>query len=254
MAAVVIGGGLWWSARTRTHAVRSNTPVPAMPTDIQVRLGKVRLQGISGGKLVWEVEADNFDYAKNRPTLTVSGLKKVVVLNGDKEELSLTASTLEQNTVSGRIILSGDVTVTGPSLKISTPFAAWDPPRDTLQFPGQLTMRFGEYTLACPGATQFDVVNRLLTSTGGVTLATSDSMLRAAAVRVNLAAQSFEMDGPVTVDLSIADIQTWMATHQLPTIPPIPDSIKERYRDYCAKKERALRPMPGRPRPKGARP
>jgi hypothetical protein len=253
-AVLLIAGGLWWSARARPHAASTAVRVPAMPSDIQVRLGKVRLYGISAGKLIWEVEADHFDYAKNRPTLTVSGLKKVTVLNGDKEELTLTASQLEQNTTSGRIILSGDVTVTGPSLKMHTEYASWEPRRDTLQFPGRLTMQLGDYTLTCLGATNFDVIKGLLTGTGGVTLATSGSTLRAESVRVNVIEHSFEMDGPVTAALGIADMETWMAKNQLPEIPAIPDSIKERYRDYTAKKERAVRPTPGLPRPKGDRP
>jgi|GEM_PF-1527400 len=248
---LALAGGLYWFARP--HSGRPLDP-PASPSDIQVHLGKVRLRGISGGKLVWEVEAENFDYAKNSPKLTVSGLQKVAVLNGDKEELTLTASTLEQNTASGRIILSGDVEVSGPSLKMRTPYVTWEPRQDVLQFPGRLDLGFGGYTLTCPGVTQFDILAGLLTSSGGVTLAASNSTLRAASIRVNVAEQSFEMGGPVTAELAVADMETWMAKNRLPEIPPIPDSIKERYHAYNAKKERAFRPTPGLPRPKGARP
>lgn len=253
-AVLLIAGGLGWFLHARPHTVRPASPMPKVPSDIQVRLGKVRLQGISGGKIIWEVEADSFDYAKSRPILTISGLKKVVLLNNGKEELSMTAGVLEQNTMTGRITVSGDVNVTGPSLRMRTSFAAWDPRREALQFPGRLTVRFGDYTLTCEGATQFDVVASLLTSTGGVTLAASGSTLRAQAIRVNVAAQSFEMDGPVVADLSVADMQTWLIDHKPPIIPAIPASVKERYRDYCAKKERAGRPTPRLPRAKGARP
>ncbi|MHB0939045.1 MAG: hypothetical protein ACYDCO_25645 [Armatimonadota bacterium] len=254
-AVLLIAGGLGWFLRARPHSVPPASPMPVVPSDIQIRLGKVKLQGISGGKLVWEVEADNFDYAKNRPTLTVSGLKKVSVLNGGKVELTLTASTLEQNIMTGKITVAGDVNVTGKSLEMQTATAVWDPRRDTLQFPGKLTVRFGDYTLTCRGATIFDVMNGQLESTGGVVVTTQGSTLSASAIRVNVADQSFEMDGPMAAELSIADMQTWMEGRQLPKIAPIPDGIKERYREYCEKKERTpVRTFPGRVRPKGVRP
>jgi len=253
-AVLLIAGGLLWFLHARPHTVRPASPVPVVPSDIQVRLGKVRLQGISGGKLVWEVEAESFDYSKTRPTLTVSGLKKVTVLNGGKTELTLTAATLEQNTMTGRIIISGNVNVAGPSLGMKTESAVWDPRRDLLQFPSRLTVRFGDFTLTCLGTTDFDVVNSQLTGSGGVLLATQGSTLSASTIRVNVADQSFEMDGPMTAALSIADMKTWMAGRQLPKIAPIPAGIKERYSEYCAKKERTYRPTPGRVRPKGVRP
>ena len=254
-AVLLVAGGLAWFLHARPHSVRPAKPLPAVPSDIQVRLGKVKLQGISGGKLVWEVEAESFDYAKRRPTLTVSGIKKVSVLNGSTVELSLTAATLEQNTMTGRITVSGDVNVTGPSLSMQTETAVWEPRTDALDFPGRLTVRFGDYTLTCRGATHFDVINGQLTATGGVVVAMQGSTLSASAIRVNVVDQSFEMDGPMAAELSLADMQTWMEGRQLPKIAPIPESIKERYNEYCGKKERtSFRPIPGRMRPKGARP
>lgn len=253
-AVLLIASGLIWFLRARPQTVRPAKPLPAVPADIQVRLGKVKLQGISGGKLVWEVEAEHFDYSKRRPTLTVSGLKKVNVLNDDKVELSLTATTLEQNTITGRVTVFGGVNVTGPSLSMQTETAIWEPRTDALDFPGRLTVRFGDFTLTCRGATHFDVLNGKLAATGGVLVTMQGSTLTASAIRVNVADQSFEMDGPLAAELSIADMQTWLEGRQLPKIPPIPESVKERYAEYCAKKERVVRPTPARPRPKGARP
>ena len=254
LACVLIAGGVGWLlSGSRPRSVPPARPIPTLPDDIQVRLGKVRLQGISSGTIVWEVEAEHFDWARQRSALVVGGLKQIALLNKGKVELTLSADSLEQNTMSGRITVSGNVVVQGTSLQITAPTAVWDPHREELQFSRPLVMRFGDFTLTSLGATALDVKAGLLTAKGDVTLETQGSVLRAQSVTANLNERSFAMGGPVAASLAVADINAWAEGHRLPVIPEIPGSIKERYREYLEKKAQTVRPG-ALPRSKGARP
>ena len=234
-AVLLLAGGLTWLARERVRVVPPARPTPIMPADIQMRLGKVRLHGVSKGKLIWEVEAENFDLLKDRPLLRISGLKKAVILNGTTSELTLTADALERNTLTGEMTVQGQVTVTGKSLLLRTPYASWDPAREVLLFPGRFSAQFGDFTLSSMGATQYDVKANLLVSRGGVLLAMPGGTIRAGSINVNLATHAYTLDDGVVAEFNVGALTAWMAGQALPTIPEIPAGIKARYREYLAK-------------------
>jgi hypothetical protein len=238
VAVLLLAGGLWWLARQRPHTLLPAKPVPKVPADIQIRFGKVQLRGVSGGKVVWEVEAENFDMFKSRQVLRVTGLKKVNILNNGKQELTLTADSLERDAVSGSISVNGNVCVTGTMLAVRSPYAVWNPISETLIFPS-VSVQFGDCLLSCLGATSFDVKSGEMVSSHGVTLTVQGSSMRADRIRVNLADQSFSVGDTVIAEVPVADLNAWSVGHHVPRIPGIPESIKKRYRDF---KQRMARP------------
>ena len=105
---------------------RSGDPTPTIPNDIEIRLTNVHLHGISGGKVVWEMVADDFSMSKTRPLLHIRGLKQVAVVNAGKQEITVSADIVEKNTISGDITLSGNVCVAGDKLLMHTPMVVWE--------------------------------------------------------------------------------------------------------------------------------
>lgn len=235
LAITLIAGGVWWLSWTHRHSVAPARPTPVVAGDLSMRLGKVRLHGISGGKVLWEIEAENFDFAKNRPLLRVSGLKKVSLLNEGKIDLTLSADALERNTYTGEITISGNVTVLGNGLAVRAPFAAWDPRRELLQFPRNFTAQFGDYTLSSMGNTVYDVKAGIFRSNGGVLLTAKGNTLRAGSIEVEMATQNFHLYEPVAAELDIANLDAWMSGDPLLRIPEIPASIRQRYHAYRTK-------------------
>lgn len=231
LAMALLVGGAGWFLAARPRRIPPARPIPVVPADVQLRLGKVRLQGVADGQVAWEVEADHFDYAKNRPLLRITGIRKAAILRHGKQEVTLTADALERNTATGEITVSGNIVLAGPGLGVRVPFASWNPFMETLRFPGDFAAQLGDYHLACFGAMIFDIKAGTLAGDGGVEVTTRGGVLRAQRVVVDVAAQRLTLDG-VGADLEVAEMQAWAAGRDVPKVPEIPASIKARYEEY----------------------
>lgn len=247
LALALLAGGGWWLLRAQPpRRVSPARPTPTMADDVTLRLGKIHLRGLTGGKITWEIEAENFDLARDRPLQRIDGVKKVALLHNGKQELALTAGVMERNTASGDITLDGGVTVSGKGIRLQTPSAQWDAVREQLLFPAQFTAHCGDFSLTNLGATSYDVITGTLNCTGGIALTMRGNTLRAQAARINVATQAFVLTGPVAAELDVAEMAAWTQGDRLPEIPVIPESIKQRYQQYCV--EQTL------PHGKGVRP
>jgi len=236
LAVVLVAGGVWWLLpRGHRHLILPAVPTPTVPDDIQIRLSNVHLRGVSDGKVVWEVIADNFDLSKNRPVLHIQGLKQVSVLNDGKQELSVTADAVEQNTVTGNISLLGNVNVTGAKLLMHTPSVIWDALHSSLHFPKDVSAQVGDFTLALSGSTAFDARNYRLHCDGPVVLITQGNSIRAGSADIDMQTKEFNLHRPVQAEFKVADMEAWAAGQNLPQIPTIPPGVQQRYRDYCRK-------------------
>ena len=236
LAVVLLAGGGWWLLRAGgVHLVPPATPTPIIPKDIELRLNHVRLHGVSGGKVVWEIDADNFNFAKDRPLLTVQGVKRIALINAGKQELTLSAGTLTRNTVTGDISVTDNVTIAGNGILIHTPAVAWDPRAEALVLPGQCAMQVGDYLVSSLGASRYQMHTGLLTSTGGVTLTLRGSTLRAGGIAVAVASGEYTLTEPVAAELAVADLADWAAGKHLPALPDIPAGIRQRYQEFCAR-------------------
>lgn len=249
LAIVLLVGGVGWLTRGRRPVVVPLSPERPVPSGVEMHLGTVRIHGVSGGKIDWEMEAENIDLLKSQPTMRVQGLKRAVMLNGTKVELSLTADTLERNNSTGDIRLLGAVTVHGPQLVLRTPLVTWDARHEELQFPQTFTARAGEFTVIANKAT-YEVTAGRLRCDGQVKLDIQGNTLAAGSALLNLPNQSYTLADTVRADLDVTDVQAWVGGQSLPAIPPIPDKVKARYLAYCRKHGERL---PGPPQ-KGIRP
>ena len=246
-ACVLLAGGCWWWLRGSRNTASS--PSPAPPSNIEWHLNHVRLHGLSGGKIVWEIDADNISLAKDRPLLTVHGVKRVALMNDGAQELTLSADTLERNTATGDIAVDGHVLISGNGLAIHTPAVKWDPHEESLLFPQSIATRLGEYQLTCQGVTRYNVPNGQLSSSGGLLLTLRGDRLSAGGIELNDGA--FTLLPPVEAELSVADLTAWSQGRSLPAIPDIPANIRQRYQQYHAKQQAgAAIPVPR----KGAQP
>jgi lipopolysaccharide export system protein LptA len=228
-------------------------PTPPGEDELEFRFSTVTIHGVSGGKVVWKVHAKHFEQMKDRPVFRVTGLQHAFVENTGQQPLTVTAEVLEQNSVTGDIVLSGAVTVLGQELTMRTPMVTWSSMREVLQFPQQFAAQVGEYTLSTTALASYDVKAGQLICSGPVLLAAGGNTLRAMGITAN-GTGSFTLIGPVTAELDVTNLDAWADGQALPPIPRIPEAIERRYRDAMEKK---TPPPPGRGRPipgKGVRP
>jgi len=240
--ALVLAGGSWWFLsrnRTLTSSVDA-TPIP--PPNIEWHLNHVRLHGVSGGKIVWEVDANDISVSKDRPLLVVHGVKRVALLNDGKQDLTLSADTLERNTGTGDISVAGHIHIDGNGLAIQTASALWDSRQETLIFPQPLVTQLGEYQLHCQGITRFNLPTSVLTSSGGLLLTLRGNTLKAGGIEVSK--DAYTLLNPVSAELAVDDLTAWSQGQPLPTIPDISAGIRQRYRQYSAKPHGASPPNP----------
>jgi len=236
LAVLLTAGGIGWFLAARPRRVAPATPIPLVPDDVQLRLGKVRLQGVSGGQVAWEVEADHFDFAKNRPLLRITGIRQAALLHDGKQDITLTADAIERNTATGEIAVSGNVVLAAPQLQVRVPYAGWNPFTESLRFPRDFTARFADFAVTCGGAMLFDIKAGSLAGDGGVTVTLPGGTLRAERVIISVPTQRLLLD-EMQADLAVAELEMWAAGHAVPTMPEIPASIKARYQKYL--RERA---------------
>ncbi len=204
-----------------------------MPDDVEIRLSNVHLHGVSGGKVVWDMIADDFDMSKTRPLLHIQGLKQVALLNEGKDTLNVSADNVEKNTISGDITLNGNVAVTGDHLLMHTPLVTWQALSGILCLPQQFSAQLGDYALAVSGNTTFNTQTNLLHCVGAVTVMTQGNTIHAGGADVDVARRTFVMHRPVQADFEVADVQEWTMGINRPELPAIPLGVQERYRDYC---------------------
>lgn len=259
LAILLVGGGVWWMLGRSGSPRAPLAPVHSVAIgddDLQFHFSTVTIHGISGGKVVWKVQAQHFDQMKDRPVIRVTGLKQVFVEGGGHQPLTMTADALEQNTVSGDINLNGSVIVTGEQLVMRTPMAIWSGYREVLQFPNQFAAQLGDYTITTNAPVTYDGYSGQITCTGAVTLATHGNTLQANSLIVNVRTRSVDIGGPATADFNVADLESWANGKLLPAIPRIPEAIEKRYQADKAKQERIPAAKPATPAPhrKGVHP
>jgi hypothetical protein len=235
---VMLGGGLWWA--THQPVPGATVRLPLAPTasaeDVEWRFNKVRIHGVSGGHVVWEVEADHFDLSKTLPMLRISGLRKVLVLNEHTPELTLTAETLERNTASGEMRLQGGIKVRGKGFAISTASAEWDPRRERLVFPLPLTATIGDLHVTTTGVTELAMATVSLSCRGATRLTTGGSTLTSQQAEIALREQQFTLSN-AQAEMPVAELTDYLVAGRAPALPAIPPSIRQRYEDYCRRRQ-----------------
>jgi hypothetical protein len=250
---VVLGclaGGVWALRHVRFAAAPPPPQAPLNSPGMSLELKKVRIFGVSEGKIIWEVEADHFDISKYQPITRMTGLRRVAVLDAKKQEaLTLTAGYLERNNISNNLSLLDNVTVIGPQMTFNTGQVDWDATSNLLVLPRALTARVGEYDLTAQGPTTYNVQNGQLITVSPVQLTSGGNVLRAAGASVMTKEQSFSLTGPGTAELQVADMEGWLNGRPLPKIPEIPEDIRKRYAAY--QKSHAARPFGGMSPPGG---
>jgi len=216
--------------------------VPPSPVDnsVQIKLNTVKITGVSNGKITWSIEAASFDMNRNQ-RLRITGLHKVVLLNGGKQEFAMKADVLEQDKVSGNLNLTGNVEMSGKDIKLQTPAIKWNDYLQQIHIPGRLVARFGDYTLIAPGGAVINIRSGTLQCTGGIELQAEHSRLNAGGMMLWISQQSFELTDPVVAQMQTGDLQQWAAGQNLPEIPQIPATVKERYQEYRTKQETKYR-------------
>ncbi|MHB9025147.1 MAG: hypothetical protein ACYC7E_13405 [Armatimonadota bacterium] len=255
LALVCIIGGVWWFVAERPRQISPAKITPNIPSDVELRLSKPRFHGIDGGKIVWEMEADGLDLTKNVPVLRIDNLKKAVLLNESTPELTLTASSLERNTSTGNMVIDGNVLITGKNLLLRTPSIKWDARKEILTAPEKLGVQAGDITVSTLKSATYDVKSGILRCDGSVMLTVQGNTIRAGSATVNVRTQAFTLANQGMAEFNVADLASWAAGRNLPAVPAIPESVKQRYRDYLKTMESSpgKRPSSSRlsPRTKG---
>jgi len=225
--------GICWVMRARALSTNApNQPFASLPDNIEMRLNHVIFHGVSNGKIIWEIEADHFDVSQNQLTFRASGLRRVAMLKDGKQQLLVSAGSLERNILSGDIALAGDVTVSGQDLLLRTPNIIWNDRLQLFTIPGQLTAQFGDINLTCDGDTVYNLGAATVNANGHILLAVKGNTFEARGVTLNLVTQTFAVQGPAHAVAQAAELQQWAVGKNTPYIPDIPAPIKERYKSY----------------------
>lgn len=242
LAVALVTGSACWLLRGPHRFMAPALPFPNIPSDIEIRLHHVHLRGVSGGKVVWEMLADDFDLSKSRPTLHITGLKQVAVLQQGKQAMNVSADNVEKNTVTGDITMSGNVCVTGEKLQMHTQTVIWQAMRGLLCFPTQSTAQLGDYALIISGNTTFDTPANHLLCYGPVSVRTQGDTITAGGADVDIAHHQLILLNKVSGDFAVANLQDWTEGRHVPVAPQIPSAVQQRYHDYC--QQQGL-PQPG---------
>jgi lipopolysaccharide export system protein LptA len=216
-------------ARTQPRPAPVLLPIPAVGDDLQFHFSKVTINGLSGGKIAWTVEAKSFEQLKNMPIIRVTGLKQALVESDGQDPLTLTADMLEQYTATGDITLTGTVTVAGKELLLHAPRVTWSNYSKVLQFPQQFAGQVGDYTISTTALVSYAVETSTLAITGPVRLTTGGNVLEAKGVTIDTRRNTIDITGPAKASLDVDDIQAWIDGKPLPPIPRIPAMIQQRY-------------------------
>lgn len=254
LACVLIGAGLWWFGTQRMSApprIGLLRPPLEVPADIEMRLNKVRIHGIEGGKIAWEIDADHFELTKPnpRPVWRFTGIKQVAILNGEKKELTVSTDLLERDTLSGSIALEGSVMLAGDQILMRAPAVRWDARKEVLTIPKDFAAKIGDIALTVQGDTSYDLKAGVLKCHGGVRVGIMGNTMRAGSAVVQVSDRSFTLHNPVTAVLKVADMEDWAEGRNVPALPSIPEGIKKRYEDYCRRQQAQSVPAPtGGPR------
>jgi hypothetical protein len=238
LAALLLGGGIWWLVADHTpRRLAPARPVPAVAGNVELRLGRPTIHLVSKGKVVWTVEAANLDTLKDRSLLRITGLRQAMVEKTGHAPLTITAGVLEQDLYTNNITLSDAVTVTAPELTLRSPLVVWDAFTEVLQFPKTFSAQLGDYTVTTATPTYFDVKAASLRCYGPVVLAAKGNTLRALGMEFNVADQSFALIGPMVAEMNVASMASWAEGKNVPTLPRIPHNIEDRYLADMAKRQ-----------------
>lgn len=242
LAVSLVGGGIWWMLANHQISVLPAKPTLLGDPNVELRLSKPRIRVVDGGKIAWEVEADNFDLSKDRQVQRFKNLKRAIALNNGKEEMTLSAGTLERNTLTGNMSLTGEVILTASTFVVRTPMVTWDGQREILLLPQQLNAKLGGYIVTAPGGATYDVLRGTLTSQGSVTLTADGNIMHAGGVVFEALSQRVTLKDPVTVQMDVADVTEWAQGRELPEIPQIPVGVQQRYQKYLKTQQSAASP------------
>ncbi len=208
---------------------------PSNHSSIDLHLKTVKIHGVSNGKIVWQVEAANFDMTKYN-TLSITGLKKIIMLNGATEEFTITADSLNRDLNSGDFGLNGNVKLIGKSISLLSESVTWSDFWQEMRIPSNLNATIGDYNLSAPAGATYRLSTKTLVCTGGITLTSGSNSITAASAIFDIINNEMTLDNGVNISLNVNDISNWANGKPLPGIPPIPPGIKERYKEYQKKK------------------
>jgi len=253
LAMLLATGGAWWLLLGHHRVSKQALPAQSIPNDIEMHLSKVHLHGVSRGKVVWEMVADDFDQSKSRPSLHIQGLSRVAVLQNGKQALNVSADSVEKNTISGDITMNGNVCVTGEKLDMHTSSVTWQALRGVLSFPMPFTAQLGDYNLTASGRLTYDIQENHLRCNRPLTVTMQGDTIKAGGADVDMAHQCLTLSNMVSGDFAVASLQDWAAGHHIPCIPQIPPGVQTRYREYCQQQGLPL-PAPWTPAVTGTRP
>jgi len=220
-------------------------PITQETSNSELTLGRVRIHGIAKGKIAWELEADNFDMAKNSPMLRITGVK---MLDQGKQDLMIKADCLERNTMTGDVTMSGNVTLIGPKMLMRTPSIRWSATRTVLELPQRFTAQIGDFAIKAEQGALYDVKAGTLRSDGKVVIATQGNVIRAMGCFLVIPDKTCSLTGPAEAELETQDIASWSEGKSRPELPKIADDVKKRYQLYLHQPNAAMSPMGGMPR------
>ena len=229
----MIAGGVWWFWYGHRKVVAPAHPDISAPDNVELRFNHVRFRGMSNGKIFWELTADHIDFSADQTTCRVNGVKKMALIKDTKQELTVSADTIERNSLTGDISIGNNVTVMGTDIIMKTPFVSWNDRRQALLIPGRIGAQLGDITVNSTQGAEFDILQGSLHCNGSVTIGTEGNILHAGGgVLVENGGKRLTLFGPITASFLIDDVQQWAAGQGLPKIPAIPQQVKDRYRQF----------------------
>jgi hypothetical protein len=227
----MIGGGVYWlmDGPPNPSLTRPNTDIPA---NDEMRLNHVTFRGLSKGKVTWEIVADHFDIGNEQSAMTFVGLKRAVLERDGKQELTITADSLQRNTLSGDLSITGHVAVEGSNISFKTPLLSWSDRGQVLDIPQKISAQLGDITLTADGGAVYAVTSAQLRCTGQLTLGVRGNLLQAKGAVIDTRAHAFSLIGPVHATIVVDDVQQWIAGKDVPHIPDLPKDIRQRLQAY----------------------
>jgi len=211
---------------------------------MEMTFNKVRIHSVSGGKIVWEIEAERFDLLRDRPVVRMTGITRAVALNENTTELTLSATSLERNTYTGDMRITGPISLKGDNISAVATFAGWNAQRELLTLEQQSTVTAGIYQFDTGGVVSYDMKQGTLNSAGPLTMSMPGATLNAGNALVEIKAQRVTLDNAVTLDMDVSTVENLASGAKLPEIPPIPAGIRERAEKYQQQAGSEANPTP----------
>lgn len=221
-------GWWWWRGRHNAAAVQT----PTWPNDMEMTFNKVRIHSVSGGKIVWEIEAERFDLLRDRPVVRMTGITRAVALNETVTEMTITATTLERNTYTGDMSITGPITMTGDKISALATFARWNAQQEILTFEQQSSVTAGEYQFNTGGVVNYDMKLATLNATGLLEMTMPGATLNAGNVLLEINSKRVTLDNAVTLSMDVAAFDNIVNGAKLPEIPQLPAGVRERAAKY----------------------